>query len=187
MPADMLSSFLNWLRRVFGRRANLPPQVSDEPAQVTQSRVLLIIYDPVVDAASGRTLSAFMGWRNPDLLVTEFIGDINETSRGLAQYQIVDRITLDAFPRKADGFCYTPQTYLNVLRRIEPPHVPERVDYDEILQRFDILRRVAAGQIDEVWVFAFPHAGFYESTMGGVGAFWCNAPPLEGTASCPRR
>ncbi len=186
MPADMLSSFLNWLRRVFGRRANLPPQVSDEPAQVTQSRVLLIIYDPVVDAASGRTLSAFMGWRNPDLLVTEFIGDINETSRGLAQYQIVDRITLDAFPRKADGFCYTPQTYLNVLRRIEPPHVPERVDYDEILQRFDILRRVAAGQIDEVWVFAFPHAGFYESTMGGVGAFWCNAPPLEGTASCPR-
>jgi hypothetical protein len=36
-------------------------------------------------------------------------------------------------------------------------------------------------------MFAFPHAGFYESTMGGAGAFWCNAPPLKNTAGCARR
>jgi hypothetical protein len=33
----------------------------------------------------------------------------------------------------------------------------------------------------------FPYAGLYESAMGGAGAFWCNAPPLLKTESCPRR
>ena len=28
---------------------------------------------------------------------------------------------------------------------------------------------------------------FYESIMGGAGAFWCNAPPMKNTAQCPRR
>ena len=50
-----------------------------------------------------------------------------------------------------------------------------------------MLSRVASGEIDEVWIFAFPYAGLYESVMGGRGAFWCNAPALRNTASCSRR
>jgi hypothetical protein len=61
------------------------------------------------------------------------------------------------------------------------------VDYQAILTGFNILRRVANREIDEVWVFAFPYAGFYESTMGGAGAFWCNAPPMSGTTGCSRK
>jgi hypothetical protein len=38
-----------------------------------------------------------------------------------------------------------------------------------------------------VWLFAFPYAGYYESRMGGPGAFWCNAPPLERTETAGRR
>jgi hypothetical protein len=60
-------------------------------------------------------------------------------------------------------------------------------DYDAILNRFEILHRVARGEIDEVWIFNFPHAGFYESIMAGPGAFWCNAPPLRNTDPAQRR
>ena len=35
-----------------------------------------------------------------------------------------------------------------------------------------------SGKIDEVWLFGFPYAGYYESIMAGPGAIWCNAPPL---------
>lgn len=188
-PRGLFTALFDWLGRLFGAtpRPSTPPAGdSTEAAQVTRLRVLLIIYNPVMEPG-GRTLSALMGWRNPDVLVQDFISDIQETSRGLAQYHIVERIVLDEFPVKADGFRYTPQTYLDVLRRAVPPHAPERVDYAAILRRFDVLARVASNQVDEVWVFAFPHAGFYESTMGGAGAFWCNAPPLAGTESCPRR
>ncbi|HEX2990634.1 MAG TPA: hypothetical protein VHO49_08135, partial [Anaerolineales bacterium] len=47
--------------------------------------------------------------------------------------------------------------------------------------------RVARDEIDEVWIFNFPHAGFYESIMAGPGAFWCNAPPLKHTEASGRR
>jgi hypothetical protein len=31
-----------------------------------------------------------------------------------------------------------------------------------------------------VWLFGFPYAGFWESTMAGRGAYFCNSPPIEG-------
>ena len=46
---------------------------------------------------------------------------------------------------------------------------------------------MARNEIDEVWIFNFPNAGFYESIMGGPGAFWCNAPPLQNTEASKRR
>ncbi|MBV5323457.1 hypothetical protein JZU51_01670, partial [bacterium] len=85
------------------------------------------------------------------------------------------------------GFRYTPQTYLDVLQGSASPHTPSEVDYYAILNKYNILQRVARNEIDEVWVFGFPHAGFYESTMGGPGAFWCNAPALKNTTASKRR
>lgn len=179
---------LEILRRLFQYRpAGFPVDSAGEPAQVTQSRVLLIVYDPVVDPASGRTLSQAENWyRTPDLL-TGFMADLVLVSNGMARYQIVQRVDADEFPAKIDGFRYTPQTYSGVLRGAASPHVPQAVSYDAILRKYNILQRVADNEIDEVWTFAYPHAGFYESVMGGPGAFWCNAPALKNTDAARRR
>jgi hypothetical protein len=53
------------------------------------------------------------------------------------------------------------------------------VDYHALLREFAVVERVNAGEVDEVWLFGFPYAGYYESTMAGPGAVWCNSPPLE--------
>jgi hypothetical protein len=128
-----------------------------------------------------------MNWKRPEDLVTGYISDLQLCSSGFARYQIVERQEINEFPVKVDGFRYTPDVYRNVLRGTTPPHTPPDVDYQAILTRFNILQRVASGKIDEVWVFAFPHAGFYESIMGGAGAYWCNAPALKNTGDCPRK
>ena len=107
--------------------------------------------------------------------------------RSLVRYQIVQRIDVDAFPAKVDGYVYDAQTYLDVVRGIRQPYMPQEVNYYAIIERFNILERIAKNEIDEVWVFSFPHAGFYESIMGGPGAFWCNAPPLKNTNGSQRR
>jgi len=88
---------------------------------------------------------------------------------------------------KVDGYKYDPQTFLNVLRGISRPYMPQEADYYAIIERFDILKRVANEEIDEIWIFNFPHAGFYESIMAGPGAFWCNAPALNNTEASKRR
>jgi len=73
------------------------------------------------------------------------------------------------------------------MRRAAPAHNPDTINYHELLTRFNILPRIADHQIDEVWAFGFPYAGFYESVMGGPGAFFCNADPLRGTSRAGRR
>jgi hypothetical protein len=51
----------------------------------------------------------------------------------------------------------------------------------------NVMPRIAMREIDEVWVFNFPQAGFFESTMGGAGAFWCNSDPMTWSTGCNRR
>ena len=184
-----MSNFLASLSKLFAPKSapiKLPPDSLTEPAQITQSKVLVIVYDPVMDAA-GRTLSEQQNWYRTADLVTGFMSDILQTSNGLARYQIVQRVDLNEFPAKIDGFRYTPQTYMDVLRGASSPHMPQEVDYNAILGKYNIPSRVAKNEIDEVWVFAFPHAGFYESIMAGPGAFWCNAPALKNTDTSKRR
>jgi hypothetical protein len=192
---NFLGSLLAFIASLFGNKqpssapvpvkpAGIPDSV-DEPAPITTSKVMVIVYDPTMD--DGQKLSQKMSWYRPDDLVTACADDIQKFSHGMARYQIVQRNLVEEFPVKVDGYRYTPQAYLDVLRGASQPHTPADVDYTAILTRFNILSKIASGEIDEVWVFAFPHAGFYESTMGGAGAFWCNAPPLKNTAQCARR
>lgn len=181
-----MSEFLKTLIGFF-RPAPYPKDSATEPAQIARSKVLVLVYDPVMDFATGIKLSQRMNWQNPTDLIAGFIADILEVSKGLARYEIVQRVDLNEFPAKTDGFRYAPQTYLDVLNRVSAPHMPQEVNYNAILSRFNILQRVARSEVDEVWIFGFPHAGFYESTMGGPGAFWCNAPPLANTSASKRR
>lgn len=181
-----MSDFFRFLSSLF-RPAKYPADSNTEPAQITRSRVLLIVYDPVVDKSSGMKLSQKMRWHDPTVLVSGFVGDLLQVSNGMARYQIAQRVDVDEFPAKTDGFRYTPQTYLDVLQGGAAPHTPPEVDYYAILNKHNVLQRVARNEIDEVWIFAFPHAGLYESTMGGPGAFWCNGPTLKNTESSKRR
>jgi len=158
-----------------------------EPAAIVSPRVLVFVYDPVMDPVTGKKLSQVKNWGRPEDRSAQFIADILEASGGLARYQIIKRLEVNEFPVKADGFRYTPKSYLDVMNRVTAPHSPDTVNYQDFLNRFKILQLVAANQIDEVWIFGFPFAGFYESVMGGAGAFFCNSNPLPLTAQCARR
>ncbi len=189
-----LSIFIDFLSALFAGKKSTsasPASPADsstpEPAVIVSPRVLVVVYDPVVDASTGEKLSQKMNWYSVDSLTANFLADIQEVSDGLGRFQLVDRVDLDEFPVKADGFCYTPQSYLGVMNSAATHHEPDLVDYQKILTALKIMDRVASNEIDEVWAFGFPYAGFWESTMGGVGAFFCNSDPLPNTSSCPRR
>jgi hypothetical protein len=165
----------------------LPPDNTTEPARIVTSRVLLVIYDPIMNPTTGAKLSQVMQWQRPDDLANGFIQDVLEVSGGLARYQIVQRIELNEFPAKVDGYRYDPQTYMAVMNKTRPAYQPERADYKAILTGLNILPRITNREIDEVWIFNFPNAGFFESTMCGAGAFWCNSDPQTWSSGCSRR
>ena len=177
----------------FRRKPPPPPQPGiapdslNEPPQLTILKTLVIVYDPVVEASTGKKLSEYMRWNKVEDLAKGYMSDILQASGSLVRHQIIQRIDVDGFPAKVNGYVYDAPAYLDVIRGISQPYAPPEVDYYAIIERFNILQRVANNEIDEVWVFSFPHAGFYESIMGGPGAFWCNAPPLKHTEASRRR
>ena len=189
-------TFWDFLRSLFGltpaggaapSQPTVPPDNTTEPARIETSRVLLVIYNPVMEAASGRTVIQTMNWNNPDDLANTFIQDILEASGGLARFQIAQRVELNEFPALSDGFRYNPQTWLAAYNKTQPAHQPEYISYQAILTGLNVLPRVTNREIDEVWLFGFPLGGFYESTMCGAGAFWCNSQPQTWSSGCNRR
>ncbi|MBT3190328.1 MAG: hypothetical protein HN736_13440 [Anaerolineae bacterium] len=193
-----MSFLIKFLKKLFGIGKSTPdshpnPKPAtpvdnpNEPALITVNRVLLIIYNPTMDAATGEKLADQSGWQRPDDLVTGFSADVLQTSHGMARYEIVERIEVDEFPILEDGFRYSSSLYLDVLHGVSPHHQPHGVDYHAILREFNIAERISNNEIDEVWVFGFPYAGFHESVMAGKNAFWCNAAPLAQTSHIARR
>jgi hypothetical protein len=156
-------------------------------ASPIQKNILLIVHDPRIPEEGGKELHRVFDWNDPDALTRQYINDVAECSNGVAQYEIVERIEVDAFPKKVDGFHYTPESYVRAWRSRTGFHHPDTVDYYELINQFDLIHRIDEGVIDEIWLFGFPYAGYYESIMGGPGAFWCNSPPLTETDYCHRR
>jgi hypothetical protein len=149
--------------------------------------VLQITFNPIVDIVFGKRLIQTLGFNDPDQLVAGYIQDIQACSGGLVNYQIVERVEADEIPVKADGYQYAEHDYVSLYRARGGFHAPDLVDYGSIIANFNLLQRVAGDEIDEVWMFGAPYFGFWESTMGGAGAFFTNSPPLSNTKHCPRR
>lgn len=150
-------------------------------------RVALVIHNPLIEAEGNRRLTEVFGWHDPDALAAQYIADLHAASGGYVQYEIVERLEVDGYPAKLDGFRYDDASYLRAWRSKRGFHQPDAIDYEQLLAEFAIMPKVEAGTIDEAWFFAFPYSGDYESTMAGRGAFWCNSPPVPNTDQCQRR
>lgn len=187
---NWIQSILALLRRLLGQGSPpLPPTdvlLDGRPAPVTR-KVCLIIIDPIITTQGSRRLSQVMGWNDADRLVDDLIADLCEVSHGYANFEIVERVLVNEFPIKADGYAYTGEEYLRCMRQRSGFHQPDAVDYERILFEQNLAQKVQSGAIDECWTVSFPYAGFYESRMAGPNAFWCNAPALENSEASGRR
>ncbi len=157
------------------------PAPAPRPTDTWRARpkVCVIEHDPIIEARDGKRLHEVFGWNDPSELAQAYIEDIKEASGGLVEYRIVRRYIVDGYPIKKDGFRYDDETYLGAWedRRF---HEPDGVDYQAIIEQFNLVRQVQRGRVDEVWLFGAPYFGYWESTMVGDGAYWCNSEPVEG-------
>jgi len=167
----MIERLLNLLRARVGRPAPMPS---------VDLKALVLNFDPVFESKDGKRLHEVCGWNDPHPLTDGYIADLAECSGGYVQYQVVEWQDVDTYPAKKDGFRYTNQSYLRCQAGEEQWHEPDAVDYPAILREFRIPGRIEQGDFDEVWLWGFPYAGFWESTMAGEGAYFCNSPPVEG-------
>lgn len=141
-------------------------------------RVLVLNFDPVIPQRGRRRAHEAFEWNDPRALAPEYIADVRTASGGYVRYQIVEWRDLDEFPRKRDGFRYTPETFTACWTNRETCHEPDGLDYPAMIGAHGVARRIDAGSVDEVWLFGAPYFGFFESAMAGPGAFDINGEPF---------
>lgn len=177
---NILEIIRDWFLRVFSSPSSPEPapQPQGQPPSPITRKVMAIIFDPIVPGAGTQRLSKFLNWSDVDSLMATYIGDLNVCSHGYLTYQVAEKLIVDGFPQKKDGFIYTINEYIQAWQNQSGFHQPDQVDYAKILTDFNIVNKINGGMIDEVWLFGMPFAGFYESLMVGPAAFFVNAPPL---------
>jgi hypothetical protein len=132
-------------------------------------------------------LSDYLGWEDHEALTRGTISFFEIASGGRVRYEVAETVVVtDGWPVKVDGFQYTEESYLAVIRGEQPPHDPDAVDYNVIVndEDLDICGKANRGEIDEVWIYNGPYFGFYESTLVGPGGYWYNSPPVPGPFDC---
>ena len=142
---------------------------------------LMLVYNPVLENRGSQTLTEYLGWNDPAELAAGYAADVQRASHGVVRYVEADRVVLDEWPVKADGFRYTDASYLACWMDHSTCHEPDGLDYRAMLDRVDACSRFNAGEFDELWVFAFPWGGMWESNQAGSEAIWTNGPVVTGT------
>jgi hypothetical protein len=158
-----------------------PPPPAGVNPNVIAPKVLLFVYDPIVESMGGQRMHEAYGWGDPATLANGMVNDLKTSSHGRLRYRIVDTKIVDAYPHFVDGFQYDDDTFAQDWAA-RTPH-QSVFDYARFVAENGIAPRIEDGRLDEVWVYGFPYTGMYESTMAGNGGYACNSPPVKGVPS----
>jgi len=137
-------------------------------------KVMVIDFEPGTVRQDNR-------WNDPQVLEGQFITDVKNVSGGEGNYRIVDRVVVNDFPVKIDGFKYTIDSFNTCWSNRSTCHSPDTADYLKILSDYDVCGKRNRGEIDELWLWGGPYFGYWEAIMTGPGAFWTNGGPLTGS------
>ncbi|MEW6745266.1 MAG: hypothetical protein AB1486_21140 [Planctomycetota bacterium] len=148
---------------------------------VLRPRVFVINYDPLLRPPGQdrhRRLHELGGWADPHVLASRYTEDLRRASGGYLRYEIEGWIDVDGYPKKVDSFQYDDESYWKA-RETGEWHDPDGMDYEWLIEEWQLSDQVRQGTIDEVWVFGAPYFGYYESRMVGPGAYECNSPGIK--------
>lgn len=147
-------------------------------------KVLLLIYNPILEDEGSKKLTQYAGWNDPDQQAQQLVNDIKTASHNFVNYQIVQRVEIDGYPVKEDGFQYSDTTYLQCLHSSGANcHNPDLASYISMINAVDACGKRNRGEIDELWITGGPWFGYWESNLAGPSdkAFWYNSSPTLGT------
>lgn len=116
-----------------------------------QAKVVVLIYDPILEAEGGKRLIEHLGANDPEELSRILVHVIREASWGYINYEIVDVIRVDGYPIKTDGFRYTDETYLEVRRTKQ--WQPATISYRKLFEENALLERFKTEGITEIWLW----------------------------------
>lgn len=165
-----------------GNPPNSTPGTNQPSPNRINSKIFLLIFNPIIESQGNKKLTQVKSWNNPDSLTNSFINSIRSSSEDTVKYSIAQKEEIDAIPVKADGFAYTDESYLNCLNNSTTCHQPDLANYQKFIADYGICEKLNSGEINELWVWGGPYFGYWEANLAGPNAFWYNSPPTANTS-----
>ena len=162
-------------------------------AQTIPVKVALVLQNPVIDFTNNRKINQVRSWTDPLIYVNQILEEFSIMSDGVIQFEIVESYDDEVFFTLLSGELMSIDTvayFYNSLSRLYGRETEGtlqnlaeiqglvRFDYNAMIDYYDFDTKRNNGVIDEVWVYAPPFGGMYESQLVGPNAFWYNSPPL---------
>lgn len=149
----------------------------------TQFNALVLHYNPYVIDRDGidKSVTEALGLRPIEPLMDDYVDVLKKASGGQVNWKVSETFHLNEFPPENDSaVTYTPENFIGY--RDANYDMLGKTDYISIIndERFGIKDKVESGELDAIWVFAFPGAGFYETSMAGEGAYYINGAAVTG-------
>lgn len=180
-----------------GQKVSFKPRASEVVSVNVQEEILegkavrkkvwLVAWNPTLKSRKGVKLLDYYKWNDYERLTEQLISDFKEVSGGYVNYEVVGRDIVDGYPVFKDQFVYDEKSYLNCWD--DPDHKScstSSVDYNLILSKYNLCKKVNDGKVDEIWLWSFPYSNIAEASMAGPGAFDITGEVVTGT-SCQKK
>lgn len=166
------------------------PVIEPQLANTRPVNVALVIIDPVSNVFGGTTFSQYHVWENPAMLSQNLCDSLNAASGGVVHYTISETHYSEnlytLFGNTAIDADSMAKLFLEpgwaTLHQVAETLGQSEFLYNQLLFDYNFCTSSDNGTIDEVWVYAMPFVGLYESRLTGDGAFFYNSPPLTGNS-----
>ncbi len=173
------------------------PAVMADSANEHDLRVLIIEQNPMLES-KGVTVVEQLG-QTDDLafVVDEMIEDIEESSHGLVNVEIVGHEYFNEFVTSkqkitlADGtksYTLDEETWFEIMEdgwrsywnnKYVKKLGEYQYDYEYLMSKFDLVERRNNDEFDQVWLVGADPINPYETVMVGNNAYWVNGPGIE--------
>lgn len=116
-----------------------------------RARVIVVVFDPSLPSLGGVALTEHLRANDPVHYSRILVDVIRQASWGYIDYEIVDLLRVDGFPRKVDGFRYTDETYLAARRQDQWQAAPS--SYRAIFTEHGLIERCRREHVTEIWLW----------------------------------
>jgi len=130
--------------------------ITDNPVN---KKVFLLIFNPTIDQGGTPVkLTGYFNWFNPDTITQSLVPVFPSVSHDFLSYTVAERVEVDGWPTKTDGFGYNQASYLQCWQDHSTCHAPDGADFQKMFSDYNICSK----DVDEVWVWGGPWFGYPE-------------------------
>ena len=166
-------------------------------AQEHELRVLIIEQNPTLESKGITAVEELGQAEDLELVVDEMIEDIEYSSHGLVDVEIVAYEKFDEFVMSkqkitlADGsksYQLDEDTWFELMANGWRTYWVNKdvsklgeyqYDYDYLMDKFDLIERRNNDEFDQVWLVGADPINPYETVMVGNNPYWVNGPGIE--------